>query len=668
MPHLRLGEILVSERIVSAELVERALQAQRRTTWRRLGELLVESGALEPAWLTAALALQAGVPTVDPLSLGVDPATLWRVPPDVAQREACFVGRDEEGLIMVVQDPTNPRAARAVASLLGLPTIRVAAGLPARVAAAIARHYDTTTPQSRRIPGLTGEERPILTSPTSGELDCRMMLARLGRQTPRSAADFATAVLAHAVETGAERLTFDAGRLSLTFDGVERPLLELPAAQAYGVANRLRVVTRLDPGATRAGAADGAITLGTTMVEMSARSQPGPSGGRIEVRMLEAEATARTGMHARVAAAWRALLAAPGLVVVATPEGTALGALPEVPSRVERHALTDQESLARAVRAVETGRTVLAHVSAPGVPEALARLRDLAPSRSALAAALTGTLAARRVRQVCPSCAQPSEIDQAGAERLGAPPFAAPRPGSGCPECGYRRYRGSVWCYELVVATQPLRDAIDTGASISEIGNRCAPVAARALQVDAVAHAIVGLTTSEELQRSVPPRPVWAVLPPEERHRGLVRAVTNPPDEMEDPPTADSGGARPVVLLVSPADSASTALRPVLLGRARLIGAWSAADVRAGLGATPPAVAVLARGGRVGWDAALIAELRERGTRVVLLGAPGDLGEMAAAFALRADDYAGGPDELALRVARWLPEAAEIAQARCKVG
>ncbi len=44
----RLGEILVEEAIMSAETIERAVAAQAHGARRRLGQLLVETGALEP--------------------------------------------------------------------------------------------------------------------------------------------------------------------------------------------------------------------------------------------------------------------------------------------------------------------------------------------------------------------------------------------------------------------------------------------------------------------------------------------------------------------------------------------------------------------------------------------------------------------------------------------
>ncbi len=664
----RLGEILVEEAILGADTVERAVAAQGQGGRGRLGQLLVESGALEPSWLTAALALQAGVETVDPLSIAVDPAVLWRVPPDVAERTGCLVGRDEHGLVVVVQDPSNTRLQRSLSSMLGVPEVRFAAGLPDRVAAAISRHYDTSSARARRIRGVVGEERPALTSPTSQEMDVRTMLARLQRQTPRTHADFATALLVFAVESGADSLTLESGRLSVSWDGVAVQLLELPAAQAHGVATRLRTITKLDAGANRPGSAEGPCRLGEANVELSAQSQPGPAGGRVEVSFAGSGAS-KNAMHPRVHASWRALMNAPGLIVLAVPEGTPAADPPETPARVERRTLTDWASVEAAVRAAETGRTVLATISAPGVAESLARLRDLAPSRSAFASVLTGSIAARRLRQVCQTCARPAEVSPAGAERLGVVPFAAPRAGSGCPECGYRRYSGTVWSYEVVVASQAVRDAVDTGAPTSEIGRACSPVAERAMQVDAVAHAILGLTTAEELERCVPPRPPWAVVAPEERHRGLFRAVTDAVYERDDDPNTQTSGIQlPGVLLVHPGEGAATTLRAALQGRAEVTAAWSAAAARVAVSPMLPVVGVLTRWGQGGWDAELIAEWQSLGMRVILMGPPGDIAEMAAAFELNADEYAGSIEELGVRLGRWLPSEASDQRARCSFG
>ncbi|GDX80810.1 hypothetical protein LBMAG42_26210 [Deltaproteobacteria bacterium] len=647
----QLGEILIGESVVTREVVEGALRMQKHGTRGRLGQLLVDSGAMDPGWLTAALAEQAGVDTVDPLMLAVDPTWLWRVPPDVAERLGAFVAKDEDGLLLVLADPSQTSTVRTVSSLLGVSGLRVAAGLPDRVTCAIARHYDTLPARKLRVRGVVGEQRPILLSATGLELDVRGMHARLARNGPRTWSDFATALVVYAVETGAERLVIDQGRVRLTWDGVEGDVMELPASHALGVVARLRVLVHLDAGAIKGEAGAARVIIGESEFVVDRRMSPGQSGGRLELRLEPGHAASDRGMAPKVAAAWKSLTGAPGLVVLAGPDGAGLehtaGAVPN--ARV--HRLEDGASVGAAVAAAAAGVTVLGCVAAAGVPEALARLRELAPSRSSLAAVLTGALAQRRVRKVCQKCSVVGEPDAAAAERFGVVPFAAPRAGEGCPACFYRRYVGSFYAYEVVLADAALRDAFDAGAALSELGRRCAPVAERPLQVDAVSRGILGETAIEELYRVIPPRPAWSTPSEGERHRGLLRAVTDAPLGADEVVKATLP-ALPALVWVDGGNAGTGRLRAALAGAVDVQLVASTALARA---SSPPRVGVLSKHAPGGWDAVLIQEWRAAGTHVVLVGAPLDYRQMNQAFALGADDYAGGVEDLLVRVSRWVP-------------
>ncbi len=655
MERRRLGDILVDEAILGAETLERALQAQAASPRRRLGQLLVESGALDPSWLTAALALQAGVETVDPLVMPVDPAMLWKVPPDVAERLGVLIVHGESGPLAVTHDPSDLRSIRSLAGMLGIADLPVAAALPDRLNAAISRHYDASRSRSRRIRGVLGEQRPALTSPTAYGLDTRQMAARLARGGARAQEDFATALLVWAAETGLERLVLDAGHLYACRDGVDTPVMELPQAQALPVATRLRALVRLDTGATRAAGGEAHVALGEASVRVQARSGPGAAGGRLELGFPDTAPPAEVEINARLASAWHDLCSGPGLVLVVSPDGIPVP-LPEE-GRPERRTLTDWSSVDSAVRAARTGKTVVATLVAPSIAEGLARLQALAPSRTEVAAILRGAVTGCRVREVCPTCAGAAEADPLRAERLGVPAFQAPRPGTGCPDCGYVGYRGSRWCHEVVVASQALRDLLSGDAEVPELGRRAVPVGERHLRIDGAAHAVAGHTTAEELERVMHDAPAWVHRASPERARGLLRAVTDvepePAPEVDaDDPTADG---LPMVLLVHPGEQAAVTLRAGLRGRADVLSTWSVAAARSTTHPILPAVGVLAQWAAGGWDTRLLAEWHALGLRIVLLGPSGDLAQMSAAFELGADEYAGSLEELTVRLCRWLP-------------
>ncbi|MBM4368399.1 MAG: hypothetical protein FJ102_19450 [Deltaproteobacteria bacterium] len=669
MPGRRMiGEILVQEAIVSPESLRRALDEQRsRAGRRRVGEVLVDNGALQPRALVEALGMQADVPVVEPLSMPVHPPSLWRVPRDVAERYCAILLEGEEGPLLAMGDPNMQQAIRQVATYLGVTSLPVAVAAPDEILASIARHYDLVPARARTIKGLTPDERPPLLSPTGQELDTRVMLGRLAKGPGKPLHDFVTALLCHAFESGAERVVIDAGVVQYVYDGVATEILDLPAVHAAGVVSRLRVVLRLEPSLNKVVSGRWDLQLGQTILRVKVVATPGSAGGQVTLDLADSVSRGDNplALARKVDTTWAELAVKPGLVILAGPEGSGLRAVAASVPGAFYVPLRDAGAVEAAASAAERGRTVLGRVVAPTIPEALARLRDLAPAAWAVANVLTGAITTRRLRRVCATCCQPGEITPACADRLGVMPFSAPIAGFGCPACGYRGYRGSVHAAELVVANDELRDALETGVPLRELGMLSRPVADRSIQVDAAARAIAGQTTIYELERCVPSKAPWAHRPPEERHRGLLRAVTQPPPEMQeedasDAPTAPPGRERPLVHVVHPGVAERATLRSRLEGRCDLHFSWASTLAQAEEETT---VMVIAHGAPGGWNPAQIADLRQAGCKVVLLGPGGDLGKMAEAFALGADDYAGGIEELALRLGRWLPERSMAASA-----
>lgn len=650
----RIGEILVDESLVGPERVAVALDEQAAARKRqRLGDLLVERGDLQPGGLVHALAVQNDADTVNPLTARVHPPTLWKVPRDVAERCCALVIQGEQGPVLVMGNPDMPGARRTVAACLGTATLPLAVAEPGAVLAAIARHYDVAPARARAVQGLAPEERPAVLSPTGLELDTRSMITRVSRGPGKPVADFVTALLAHGIHTGAERLCIDNGAVRLTHDGAESELMDLPAVHAAGVVARLRAVLKLDTSLARAASGRADLAVGTQALRVKVDAAPGPAGGRIVVDLVDpASATPPDlGLSRKVDAAWTAMRRAPGLVLLVGPEGSGCRGIAASVAGAFYVPLRTAAALEAAVSAAHAGRTVLGRVVATTVPEAIVALRELGTPPWALAQGLTGALATRRLRRLCAHCACPGGVAHTTAQRLGVMEFAAPRPGPGCPACVYRGYAGSVFPAELVIVTDALRDAVERGATLREYASLSRPVADRTLQVDAVARAIDGQTSAAEVDRTVPAPPPWASAPAP-RHQGLLRAVTAPPADDDPVPAAPS--TRPRVHVVHPGVAERASLRSRLEAHCDLSFGW--ASVSAG---PPPGceVVVVAHGAPGGWNAGHVADCRRAGTRVVLLGPGPDLARMAEAFALGADDYAGGVEELALRVARLLPDA-----------
>jgi len=119
--------------------------------------------------------------------------------------------------------------------------------------------------------------------------------------------------------------------------------------------------------------------------------------------------------------------------------------------------IRDLESAQIAIRAALTGHQMFSTLHTNDAPQAITRLLDMGIPFYQLQAALSGILAQRLVRRLCPQCKRPEEaalqalLDlgiQSGQETLGGP---------GCSECNGIGYRGRVAVHELLDFTPTLR-------------------------------------------------------------------------------------------------------------------------------------------------------------------------------------------------------------------
>jgi len=128
-PRPRLGDVLVSAKVITREQLDLALREQ--SSWGgRLGQNLLSLGFIDEARLTSAIAAHLGLPTVD-LDRARLPANANRLLPlEICERYGLMpLGvREKEGkLLLACFDPTNQEAQVAVRRASGLiPVIHVA--------------------------------------------------------------------------------------------------------------------------------------------------------------------------------------------------------------------------------------------------------------------------------------------------------------------------------------------------------------------------------------------------------------------------------------------------------------------------------------------------------------------------------------------------------------
>ncbi len=103
----RLGELLVESGAISQNQLERALEEQRRTN-ERLGSILVRQGAVSERDIALTLSKQLGIPLVSLKRAKMDPKLLSLVPENIARRNLLIPVDLKDGkLVVAMADPLN---------------------------------------------------------------------------------------------------------------------------------------------------------------------------------------------------------------------------------------------------------------------------------------------------------------------------------------------------------------------------------------------------------------------------------------------------------------------------------------------------------------------------------------------------------------------------------
>jgi len=351
--------------------------------------------------------------------------------------------------------------------------------------------------------------------------------------------------------------------IRMRIDGVLHPVYRIPKGVHGAIANRLKIMSRLDIAARRP--QDGRIRTarGDTEMELRVSTIPTAFGDKIVVRVLDQQVLVRDlselGFLPDERDRFERWLERPhGLVIVTGPTGSgktttlysALEALasPEInivtiedpiemvheefnqiaanpktgtgfadalrhvlrqdPDVVMVGEVRDGETATQAVQASLTGHLVLTTLHTSDAVGAVARLRDLGVPGFLIAATLTGVVAQRLVRGVCPNCAEDVLLTADQVAELGVrhPEEHAgkliARRGVGCPKCRYTGFFGRTGLFEILSINHRLRHLIAEGATPEVLARTARQDGLRTLREHAVLKVASGATSFEEAMRS----------------------------------------------------------------------------------------------------------------------------------------------------------------------
>lgn len=369
------------------------------------------------------------------------------------------------------------------------------------------------------------------------------------------------AVAANATDVHLEPTNGQQLQIRFRVDGMMQPVEAVPAGLGQAVVSILKVVADMDI-AERRRPQDGTfVTLvGPRRFDVRAASGPTAFGEKIALRLLDADGAIiqggldGIGMPAATAEQVRDIIArTQGMLLVCGPTGsgktTSLYAALREMDTLTRNVVTiedpieyrlenisqtavnnaadltfskilrsvlrqdpdvilvgeirDKETAEIAMQAALTGHLVLSTLHANDTATTITRLMDIGIDISLIQSTLTGILAQRLVRCLCPACKVPYKPSDEflAANRVKPGKVQVLYREAGCSECLQTGFRGRTGIYEFLPVTGPVRAMLVGHPSLEAIRAAAAQVGARSLKQAALRKVLEGVTSLTEAKR-----------------------------------------------------------------------------------------------------------------------------------------------------------------------
>jgi type IV pilus assembly protein PilB len=306
---VRIGELLLKEKRISAEQLQQVLTYQR-THGGKLGANLVMMGYVTDEEITSLLSKQYGVPSITLGQFEIEPAVIKLVPVETAQKyQIVPLSRAGATLTIAMTDPTNVFAMDDVKFMTGYNVEPVVASETA-VLEAIQKYYGVAAPKSQapavpagesalELAARTLDEMPLIAAghvETSEDLEeiSADMLARQGEEAP--VIKLVNVLLMSAISKGASDIHIEPYekeyRVRYRIDGILYNIMSPPLKMRDAITSRIKIMAKLDIAEKRL-PQDGRIKLrfsdegSTKEIDFRVSCLPTLFGEKIVMRLLD---------------------------------------------------------------------------------------------------------------------------------------------------------------------------------------------------------------------------------------------------------------------------------------------------------------------------------------------------------------------------------------------
>lgn len=513
---IRIGDLLVQNRIISHDQLMTALSEQKKTG-RKLGRTLIDLHFISETDLLNFLSRQLQIPFLDIAQYKRKPDVCKELPENLARRfRVMLLESNANDVLLAMADPTD---------LMGLDEIsRV---LKKRIRQAVVRESDllnTIDQAYRRTEEISNLAEQLSDELSENNFDFNNLLSNV-EVTDAPVVKLLQSIFEDAVQTNASDIHIEPDekvlRIRQRIDGVlnEHVLDSINIAPALVV--RLKLMCGLNISEKRL-PQDGRFSIRVKNKNLDVRlsTLPIQNGESVVMRILDQSKglldLQLIGMPPELLQRFKTQISNPhGLILVTGPTGSgktttlyaALSAVNHPQTKIitaedpveyslprinqaqinEKIGLTfasvlrsalrqdpdvilvgeirDRETAEIAVRASITGHLVFSTLHTNGAVETATRLLDMGIEGYILASSLKVIIAQRLVRKICDRCAEPMPIDENQSIwleqtcNLQAADLTFMK-GAGCQHCNHIGYHGRVGVYELLEMRHETLDAL----------------------------------------------------------------------------------------------------------------------------------------------------------------------------------------------------------------
>jgi len=560
---MKLGELLVSNRLLSKEQLEKALQIQR-DHFQPLGQILVQEGFITEDRLLQACAAQKGVSAWflhrDPPS----PDAIKLVPGNLCRSYQLIpVKLIGDRLILAMRDPNDIDALDMVRNACRMRVEPVLVSED-RLLKAINQFHSQTPIAAPETEDTMN--RLVTEALTEFNTDDSAEQAQLTEAELRPVVGLINQILLEAIKLNVSDIHFeprkDRVEVRYRVDGQLQKVYDLPSKLQAALIARIKIISAMDIVEYRI-PQDGRIAVNTEgrTVDFRVSVLPSYHGQRIVMRVLDKSMTLRKmadlGLSERNLTLLENMIHQPyGMSLVTGPTGSgktttlyaAINMLKNYTNNImtcedpveydidginqsqinEKVGLTfaaqlrailrqdpdiilvgeirDKETAETGIRAALTGHLVLSTLHSNDAPSAIPRLLDMGIEPFLLSTSLNGVMSQRLVRILCPECKEQYEPTQEERDLL-EPMFNKTISGlyraKGCKACGDAGFKGRMGIHEILPTPHALQRAIAASEPLDAIRELAYEFNYRPLQYDAAERVIAGSTSLAEARRLI---------------------------------------------------------------------------------------------------------------------------------------------------------------------